>query len=175
MTMTRKESAEKVFNYIRENKFEPIDIKYHSLSLLDDGEDYMVQFAIKGLHGWKFAMWLETNAEELKKESNRIDGKDYPAVQFFCQHKLNIVKFRPSRSFHLVNLSLEDIEEDKPWTFCYIRDMLQMIKRHPFVAFAMDAYEDCYCDESYIGCYLGMVLSNAKKKTKKWLNDARTS
>ncbi len=167
--MTRREAAEKVFNYIRANKFEPINIQYgNGYFVFDMGEDGVVHFNIKGLHGWKFAMWIETDPEKLKQEN----GKEYPAIQFFCQHKLNIDKFKPSRSFHLVEMSLMDIEKDKDWYFgYYIEDMLKMIKRHPFVSFAMDAYEGPYCKKSYLYEYLDTRFYNVKSSIKEWWRD----
>lgn len=173
--MTRREAAEKVFQYIRENKFEPINIQYgDGYFIFDMGTDGVVHFNIKGLHGWEFAMWIETDAEELKREENRKDGKDYPAIQFFCQHELNIDKFKPSRSFHLVEISLEDIESNNNWMFYEIKDMLQMIKRHPLIAFTMDAEQDRYCNHSYLKCYLDMKSYRTKQRIKEWWNDTWT-
>ncbi len=166
--MTRREAAEKVFKYIRENKFEPTNIHYgNGYFIFDMGDDGVVHFNIKGLYGWKFAMWIETDSEKLKREN----GKDYPAIQFFCQHQLNIDKFKPSRSFHLVKLSLDDIESDDNWKFYSIRDILQMIKKHPFVAFAMDACEDQYYNKSYFLCYANMKIYRIKKIVKEWWKD----
>ncbi len=166
--MTRREVAEKVFKYIKENKFEPTNVKYgNGYFVFDMGDDGVVHFNIKGLYGWKFAMWIEVDSEKLKQK----DDKDYPAIQFFCQHKLNIDKFKPSRSFHLVELSLEDIESGENWRFMDIRDMLQMIKKHPFIAFAMDTCEDRYYHKSYVCCYLDMKLYRIKQALKEWWND----
>ena len=52
-----------------------------------------------------------------------------------------------------------------------IRDMLQMIKRHPFIAFTMDCCEDRYYNKSYILCYLDMKVYRIKKAIKEWWND----
>ena len=94
--MTNREAAEKVFSYIRKNKIVPVNIQYgNCYFIFDKGEDGVVHFEIKGLHNWKFAMWVNTNPDELKNEK----GEEYPAIQFFCQHKTNIDKFKPSRSF----------------------------------------------------------------------------
>ena len=173
--MTRREAAEKVFDYIKNNKFEPYDIQYgNGYFIFDMGEDGVVRFRIKGLHGWKFAMWIETDAEKLKKEENRRDNTDYPAIQFFCQHELNIDKFKPSRSFFLEEYQLRDVESDDTWRFYGIKDMLQMIKRHPFIAFTMDACDDRYYNKSYIMCYLDMKLYGIKKKFKEWFSDTFT-
>lgn len=166
--MTRREAAEKIFNYIRENKFKPINIQYgNGYFIFDMGDDGVVHFSIDGLYGWKFAMWIETNPEKLKSEN----GRNYPAIQFFCQHKLNIDKFKPSRSFFLENFDLEDIDSDHTWRFCNIRDMLQMIKRHPFISFTMDAYQDRFYNKSYIRCYIDMIFFRTKKCIKEWYKD----
>lgn len=169
--MTRRDAAEKVFQYIRENKFEPINIQYgNGYFIFDMGEDGVVHFNIKGLFGWKFAMWIETDSEKLNAKNE--NGEKYPAIQFFCQHKLNIDKFKPSRSFFLEKFDLEDIESDDSWRFSYIIDILQMIKRHPFISFTMDAYEDKFYNESYIGCYLNKRFYGTKENIKEWCNDA---
>lgn len=167
--MTRREAAEKIFNHIKENKFTPINIEYGDCYFIfDHGEDGVVHFNIKGLRHWKFGMWINTNAEELKND----DGEDYPAVQFFCRHTLDLDKFKPSRSFFLVKIGLKEIEEDEPWEFYEIKDILQMIKRHPFVAFSMSWHQSNCCDHSYIGFYLRQRLYTAKSKIKEWCKDA---
>ena len=166
--MLRRKAAEKVFDYIRKNKFKPINIQYgNGYFIFDKGEDGVVHFNIKGLYGWKFAMWINTNEEELKNDN----GKDYPAIQFFCQHKLNIDKFKPSRSFFLEKYSLEDIKTDNDLVLYRIIEMLKMIKRHPFIAFIMDCYEDGYYNRSYILCYLNMKVYRIKKSIKEWWKD----
>ena len=166
--MTRREAADKFFNYITEIKFEPINIQYgNGYFIFDMGEDGVVHFNIKGLSGWKFGMWIETDPEKLKNES----GKKYPSVQFFCQHELNINKFKPSRSFFLENFDLEYIESYYNWRFCYIDDMIRMIKRHPFISFTMDACGDRFYNKSYIGCYIHIKLLRIKQSVKRWYKD----
>ena len=170
--MTRREAAEKVFNYIREKKFEPYDIQYgNGYFILDMGEDGVVHFRIKGLHGWKFAMWIETDAEKLKNEN----GKDYPAIQFFCQHDLNIDKFKPSRSFFCEEFDLRDIESDGDWIYYNIRYMLQQIKRHPFISFTMDYNGSKYFNQrSCILCYLDIKSYRTRQKIKEWFSETFT-
>lgn len=166
--MTRLEAAKKIFDYIKDNGFKPINIKYgNSYFIFDKGENGVIHFNVKGLHGWKFGMWLETDAEKLKNEN----GKDYPAVQFFCQHELNIDKFKPSRSFFSVDLSLSDIEAEDIYSFYEIRSILKMIKRHPFVSFAMDGCGDKYYSHSYVGYYLKQKLYKTKRAVREWWND----
>lgn len=137
---TRREMAEKVFTYIRSVGFKPINIQYgNGYFVFDMGEDGVVHFNIKGLHGWKFGMWI--NEED-------------PVVSFFCQHKLNIDKFKPSRSFFSANFNKEDISSEDSWMLYKIKDILRMIKRHPLVAFTMDYNESEFSSESYLGVYL---------------------
>lgn len=166
--MTRREAAEKIFNFIKENKLTPINIEYGDCYFIfDKGTDGVVHFNIKGLHGWKFAMWIETDAEQLKNDS----GKDYPAVQFFCQHTLNIDKFKPSRSFFLVEFSLNDIESEDSWLLYEVRDILLTIKRHPFVAFSMDYNDSQYYYHSYIRCYLSQKFYRVSQAIRRWCKD----
>ena len=55
--------------------------------------------------------------------------------------------------------------------FCYIRDMLQMMKRHPLVAFTMDACGEKYYNKSYLFCYLDIKTYRIKRAIKEWWND----
>lgn len=166
--MTRREAAEKIFNYIKENKFTPTNIEYgNGYFIFDHGEDGVVHFDIKGLRGWKFAMWIETDAEQLKNN----EGEDYPAVQFFCRHKLDLDKFKPSRSFFIVKFSLDEIQQEEPWGFWEIESILQMIKRHPFVAFNMSYGQNYLCNESYIGSYFRVCKHTFKSKVRELFND----
>lgn len=168
--MTRREVAEKIFSHMKENKFTPINIEYgNGYFIFDHGEDGVVHFNVKGLRHWKFGMWINTNAEDLKNDN----GEDYPAVQFFCRHTLDLDKFKPSRSFLKADISLDSIEEDDPWEFYEIKEILQMIKKHPLVAFAMSWSMNNYCDESYLGFYLKRVYRENKYKVKEWWKDAR--
>lgn len=166
--MTRREAAEKIFNYIKEKKFTPTNIEYgNCYFIFDKGTDGVVHFNIKGLHGWKFAMWIETDAEKLKHDGY----PDYPAVQFFCQHELNIDKFKPSRSFFSADISLQYIEDKDSWYLYKINDILRMIKRHPYVAFAMDYSETKFYDGSYIRCYLSQKFYRVSQAIRKWWKD----
>ena len=166
--MTRREAAEKIFNYIKENKFTPTNIEYgNGYFIFDMGDDGVVHFDIKELHGWKFAMWIETDAEKLKNS----DGEDYPAVQFFCRHKLDLDKFKPSRSFFIVKFSLDEIQQEDPFGLWEIRNILNMIKRHPFVAFDMSWSQSNLSDESYIGCYLRVLRYEIRDKLREWCKD----
>jgi len=167
--MTRREAAEKVFNYIKENKFTPTNIKYgDGYFIFDMGDDSVVHFNIKGIPGWKFGMWINTDPEKLKNDG----GEDYPAVQFFCRHKIDLDKFKPSRSFFRVNISLEEMGKDDTWGLYEIEKILKMIKRHPLIAFQMSWCEDHCCDSSYIGLYLRSRLIDIKYRIRDWWEDA---
>lgn len=71
----------------------------------------------------------------------------------------------------MVKLSLEDIESDDTLMLYDIRDMLQMIKKHPFVSFTMDACDNSYYHKSYLFCYLDMKLYRIKQAIKEWWKD----
>ena len=106
-------------------------------------------------------MWINTNKDELKSE----DGKQtYHALQFFTQHKDNIDKFKPSRSAFLAEYTLRECENPAPYQWWQIKDMLKMIKRHPFISHyndKMGGYE--------IGS--GYILSYIKTKIRDTLYD----
>lgn len=162
--MTNKETAEKIFDIIKSNHFTPININYgNGYFIFDMGEDSVVHFEIKGLHGWKFAIWIDRKDGELK----------YPSVQFFCQHTLNIDKFKPSRSFFLEDIEPSDFK-DEFFIKYKIMPIIKMIKKHPFVAFAMDAGESQYYDGSYFGKYVKIKSYRIRSKMKNWWNDAIT-
>lgn len=161
--MTRRDAAEKIFQCIRDSKFEPINIQYgNGYFIFDMGEDSTVHFNVKGLHGWEFAMWVETDIDKCK---------ELPGIQLFCQHRLNIDKFKPSRSFFLEEFNLNDIEFYDTWISLCIRYMFQMIKRHPFISFTMDGCDDRFYNKSYIGYYLGRKIYQIKGGIKERCND----
>lgn len=167
--MTRREAAEKIFNYIKENKFTPIDINYgNGYFIFDMSDDGVVHFNIKELRNWRFGMWIETDAEKLKRDN----GEDYPAMQFFCRHKTDLDKFKPSRSLFKVNISLAEMNEDDTWMFYKIEWILKMIKRHPLIAFQMSDSMNHYCDCSYIGYYLRARFIDTKYRIRDWWEDA---
>ena len=150
IVVTNREAAKKVFDYIRKNNFMPVNIQYGNYYFIfDKGKDSVIHFGIKGLRNWKFAMWVNTNLNELK-----YDKGEYPAIQFFCQHKTNIDKFKPSRSFFLAKYTLADVERKSDLVFYEVIDILLHIKRHPFIAFCMDACEDYLYSGSYIMGYI---------------------
>lgn len=136
--MTRKESAQTIFNFIKSIGFKPYDIQYgNGYFIFDKGEDGVVHFKVNGLYGWKFGMWVNTNKNEL----NDKEEKEYPALQLFAQHKDNIDKFKPSRSYFLAEYCLEELENPAPYQWYQIKNMLKMIKRHPFISYYYDRRE----------------------------------
>ena len=162
--MTNKETAEKIFDTIQSNHFTPININYENgYFIFDMGEDSVVRFEIKGLHGWKFAIWIDRKDGEL----------EYPSVQFFCQHILNIDKFKPSRSFFLADIEPSYFKNEGLIKY-RIMPIIKMIKRHPFVSFAMDANESQYYNGSYFGKYVEIKSYRIINKMKNWWNDTIT-
>lgn len=166
--MTYREVSENIFSFIREIGFKPVNIKYEDgYFLFDMGEDSVVHFDIKGLRNWKFAMWIM----ESEKNKNNFN------IRFFCRHKLDLDKFKPSRSFFLEEMELSqdelessDIHDTLKYS-CDIDRMLKTIKKHPFVSFYMDWNSSYYSDESYILYYFKCKVNNIKRKTKEWVKD----
>ena len=167
--MTRKQAAEKIFKFIESIGFKVRDIKYgDGYFIFDKGEDSVVHFRIKGLRGWLFGMWIDTNPDKLKK-----DFGEYPAVQLFCQHKDNIDKFKPSRSYFLIKLSLSDIaDEDYIYGEYEIKQMLGMIKRHPVMSYVMDRiFYEKYFGHHYIPTYIKGKFQTKKYAIRQWCED----
>jgi hypothetical protein len=157
--MTRREVSEMIFNYIKSIGFKPYNIKYRNdYFIFDKGEDGVVHFSIKGLRGWKFAMWINTNKDVLMSEDS---NKEYSALQFFAQHKDNIDKFKPSRSCFLAKYTLREVESPAPYQWWQIKNIIKMIKRHPFIS---HYYDRCECPE-FTG--KSFILEYVKKKTYK--------
>lgn len=168
--MTRKEVSAIIFNYIKYIGFKPYNIQYGSgYFIFDKGKDGVVHFYIKGLYGWKFAMWINTNKDELKSGD---DKKEYPALRFFVQHEDNIDKFKPSSSFFLVEYNLNEIENPAPYQWRQIKGILQMIKRHPFISYYHDqvSYFE-FTGESFILNYIKSKLRDKIKVLKHLYND----
>lgn len=168
--MTRRDAANKIFEYIKKCNMNPINIKYgDGYFIFVMGDDSIVHFNIKGLCGWKFAMWIETDKETLK--NNGESNNEYPSIRFFCQHRLNIDRFKPTRSFFLAEYALKDIAENN---FYEIEDMIMMIKGHPFISFAMDLYDSKYYSKSYFLLYLRRKFYDIKENIEEWWKDAKT-
>jgi hypothetical protein len=168
--MTRRKVAELIFNYINSIGFKPYNIQYgNGYFIFDKGEDGVIHFSIKGLYGWKFAMWINTNKEELLDE----DGKtEYHALQFFVQHKDNIDKFKPTRSCFLSEYDLHEIENPAPYQWYQIKNIIKMIKRHPFISYYYDACECCeFTGDSFIMRYFKSKLRVIFRSTKTLYQD----
>lgn len=159
--MTNKEISEKVFDILKSHGFSPIDISYSNTYFVFDyvGDNGIVHFKIKKLKDWEFGMWLNINKDISEDET-------YPAIQFFCQHKFNVDKFKPSRSFFLAEISSTDIQSEDNWWGYQILSILNMIKRHPLISFAMDAHENPYHYSSYLGFYLKCKIRSYKEPLK---------
>lgn len=151
--MNKKEIADIIFNYIKDNKFTPYDIEYlDGYFIFNMGENSVVHFKIKGLYGWKFGIWL--NDEDL---------------QFFAQHKDNIDKFKPLRSYFCEEYLINNIKND--WHLYNIKYMLKMIKYHPMISFCYDLTTDKYCSYNCILEYIKIKYFNINKKIKEFCSN----
>lgn len=168
--MTRKEVSEIIFKYIKSIGFKPYDIKYgNGYFIFDMGEDGVVHFNIRGLYGWKFAMWINTNKNELVSEDDKIE---YNALQFFAQHKDNIDKFKPSRSCFLVEYKLRELENPARYQWYEIKNILQMLKRHPYISYFYDQCGRCdFTGNSFVLNYIFSKFRKYVKSIKKTYED----
>ena len=160
--MERKEAAEQIFEYIRSVGYKPYDIEYGTgYFIFEMGKDSVVYFKVKGCYGWRFAMWINTNKEELfvKEES-----KEYPAIQFFAQHIDNIDKFKPSRSYFLAEYTLDDIERNAHCTWFEIKNIIGMIKNHPLIAHSFDRHGTSFVKSSFLLDYFGSKFYEIRSK-----------
>lgn len=160
MTKNR-EIAEIIFNAISEMGYKPYDIKYgNSYFIFDRGEDSVVHFRLNKLwKHWKFGLWINSeylDDEYREKEKDMTWDEKYKVVQLFAQYDTQIDKFKPSRSSLLVQYDACDWNKrvcesyKNPWY--QIRDMLGMMKRHPFMCYAE------FCGQ-YAGYYKGSFLA----------------
>lgn len=163
--MTRKEISEVIFDYIRSIGFTPQNIEYgNGYFMFNMGEDGVCHFTVKGLHNWKFGMWIQ---DKPQKDNDLSE----PAVQFFCQNKLNIDKFKPSYSFFEVDYTLKNIISPAPYEFFQIKEILKMLKKHPIISCVMDYREKCLCEKAYTYVYFTILWYNKKQKIKQWWDD----
>jgi hypothetical protein len=115
--------------------YKPYDISYgNGYFICDYGEDSVVHFRVKGVwKHWKFGMWIFS--DYLTKEENK---DEYPFIQIFAQYDTQIDKFKPSRSDLCVKYNASDwdeAKEDNGLWFWELENMLDMMKRHPFMCY----------------------------------------
>lgn len=160
MGLARK-IANSVFKYMIEKSFTPTNIKFgDTYFIFSHGEDCVINFDVKGLHGWKFGMWIDTNIEELNRDSNR------KMLVFFAQHKDNIDKFKPSCSALKVEYSIYQIKLLEK-NYYEINELLNHIKYNPIAAYGQDA-DCCYYSSNN---YYKLYFNNKKDKIERKLRD----
>lgn len=171
--MERYDVAQRIFDYIKAEGFEVYDIRRgNGYFIFDMGDDGVIHFKIKGLHDWLFAMWINTNEEELHNDN----GKDFPALQFFTQYELLLDKFKPSRSWFCENYSYDEVvkgmNDDYKYVYYDIINMLKMIKYHPLLSFYHDNWGDKYVThKSVLWCYLRSIFYEVKSSIEDWWNE----
>lgn len=111
--------------------------------IFDYGTDSVCWFNIKGLPGWRFALW---NAEGINKKYLATEyGVETAELIFFTQYEKDIDKFKPSRSgfktavyrqrYSSSNPGSDKIMQIDEWSsMYYIIDLLDFIKKHPYMA-----------------------------------------
>lgn len=158
--MTNKDISNKVFEVIKSIGYKPCDITYHNgYFLCDMGEDSVVHFKLHGLgllsKKWQFGMWIDSSILDdkvlkQKSEQNEVNLYDLKVIRIFAQYDMYIDKFKPSRSAFLVEYDAYDwkaFEDDSSLSSWYeLKDMLGMMKKHPFMSFC---YDDSIYDKYY--------------------------
>jgi hypothetical protein len=149
--MNNKEASEIILNQLKSWGYKLYNIKYSDrYFIFEMGKDGVVQFQIKGFKHWIFGMWIDT-----KPNKSNDDTTENYAVQFFCQYKESIDKFKPSCSYFVANYTMHDIMHPTENEFYQIRSILKMIKRHPFISYEYDLYSySDYFEKSFIFEYI---------------------
>lgn len=168
MTNNRK-IANSIFKELKNNGLVPIDIDFgNGYFVFSMGDDSVVHFHIKGIKGWKFAMWI-----------NCSDSDDY-YVQFFAQYEEFISKFKPSASTFVVNISKQELKyvvEDRDqakWTYLEIIEMCKHIRYNPRLAYVQEGTWSRYITEPLWKSYLidkWTLYQNRFHKAKKHITE----
>lgn len=152
--------ANRVFNMIKESGYTPYDINFlDGYFIFDLGKDSVVHFRVKEVwSGFKFGMWI--HSEYATREGRKKAQDEYPesykheddfhVVELFCQHEDWLDKFKPSRSSMRINITVSELVERSN---IYIKDMLDMIKRHPIICY------NEFCGD-HAGFYSGSFLKD---------------
>lgn len=159
--MTNKKIINRTLRSIMKSGFIPYDVQYgNAYFVFYMGEDSVVHFKIRGLHGWKFGMCV-----------NQGDM----ALQFFTQHEDYIDKFKPSRSFFCVEYAKKDIKEemkcDPNVQFFEILEILHHIKKNPIVAYEQNATNEAYSQNNYYTSYIKDKYTFYSRTVKKTYKD----
>lgn len=147
MTNNRK-IVYSVFKTLKSEKLIPKDISFgNGYFIFSMGEDSVVHFHIKGIKGWLFAMWIDTESQD-------------SAIQFFTQYEEFMDKFKPSRSTFCVNVSREELKQlsanpkNADWTYHEIIDMVKHIRYNPKLAFIQEGRYNNYLNAPMWQLYL---------------------
>lgn len=161
VTKSNKAIAEIIFDRIRKFGFKPTNIDWvNAYFIFESKDDNIVHFTVKGLRGWKFAIWIYP------------DNTDFAQISIFTQHVNNIDKFKPSRSYFLVEYTMDDFkEEHKDGWFYQLQDMLKCIKKHPIMSYVNDDDRDDYPNYYYTIRYISIRFYQAKVIVERFLKD----
>lgn len=180
--MNNRTAAKIIFKYLKSIGFTATDIEfgdgYFVFTLGDDG---VTHFHIKGLRGWKFGMWINTDVKSLRKDN----GTYYPIISFFCQHEDNLDKFKPSRSFFHVNISPQQFKDyitnEDVYALNDIGIIVRHIKHNPILAYVEDCYNwfsmqdtdviTALLTDNYRKEYFKIKANFVKRKCKKLCED----
>lgn len=166
MTNNRK-IANSVFTELRKNNLIPTDIQFgNSYFLWSMEDDGVVHFHIKGIRGWKFAMWIDDKSKE-------------NVIEFFTQYEDDIDKFKPSRSLFVTNITRSELKyitqgKSKPeWVYFDIIRLVKHIKSNPALAYVQNYMDSFYITDPLWKCYASCKTSAYKNKIYKLVNYAK--
>lgn len=177
--MTNKFAIIKILQKIKENGNVIRNMKFRDdYFIFEMGKDTVCHFEVKGCHGWKFGIWLDTDSIENK--NNYLYGKDQ-YIMFFAQHKRNIDKFKPSYSHYQQSLSKEEFNavlKDSHFSLSmyHILDIITEIKHHPLVAFHNDLTSCTYLQKTseMLKTICGSFYREFKDNLTKLINNSIT-
>lgn len=159
--MARKsyqEIAQVILNYIEEQGYHTYKVTY------DEYSKNYVTFRIKELNKhWVFGMYIYNKTDKMLPEKIPYNCKEcakyyekhkdeYIQISLFTQFDKDIDKFKYSRSYYKTQFNFYDINEyvndtERQHNFFFeIKDILEEIKKHPYVA---RVYSGCYCEPPY--------------------------
>lgn len=152
-----KAKTAKIFDVLAKDGYHVEDVEFLSgYFIFDFDKDSVVHFHVKECKGWKFAIWWKI----LDEEDNTL------GFDFFAQYERDIDKFKPTASTYVERDVWYDIgiKSSISWSELKITQILNFIKKHPYLAWANDvSYE-----QSIWECDLNRVKAFVDFYKHKW-------
>ena len=155
------------FYQILESIEEEFNCSPYDIEMVGDSYQDKFVFKVPICKGWLFGFWIYPP----KASKGCFDGKGNLQTlygEWFCQHELDIDKFRPSHSCFREKCIYSVGSMSKCYDGC-ISSAIKFIKNHQFVA----AYYDYHCADIYtrvssIHAFLSYIGRIIQRKTDTW-------